>query len=77
MLPGEWVDVADGTRDQDVVAGWDPELMLIREILEQADIPFRWDPYEPESTTDPFGLPTQFKILVPEVDRERAVVADR
>jgi 2-amino-4-hydroxy-6-hydroxymethyldihydropteridine diphosphokinase len=72
VLPGEWVDVADGTRDQDVVAGWDPELMLIREILEQADIPFRWDPYEPETTTDPFGLPTQFKILVPEADRARA-----
>jgi 2-amino-4-hydroxy-6-hydroxymethyldihydropteridine diphosphokinase len=74
VLPGEWVDVADGTRDQDVVAGWDPQLMLIREILEQADIPFRWDPYEPEATTDPFGLPTQFKILVPEADRDQALV---
>jgi 2-amino-4-hydroxy-6-hydroxymethyldihydropteridine diphosphokinase len=73
VLPGEWVDVADGTRDQDIVAGWDPQLMLIREILEQADIPFRWDPYEPETTTDPFGLPTQFKILVPEADRDKAL----
>ena len=73
VLPGEWVDVADGTRDQDVVAGWDPQLMLVREVMEQADIPYRWDPYEPDSTTDPFGLPTQFRILVPESYREQAV----
>jgi 2-amino-4-hydroxy-6-hydroxymethyldihydropteridine diphosphokinase len=73
VLPGEWVDVADGTRDQDVVAGWDPQLMLIREILEQAEIPYRWDPYEPEATTDPFGLPTQFKIMVPQGNREQAL----
>ena len=73
VLPGEWVDVADGTRDQDVVAGWDPQLMLIREVMEQSDIPYRWDPYEPESTTDPFGLPTQFRILVPESYRDQAV----
>jgi len=66
VLPGEWVDAAEGTRDQDVVAGWDPQLMLIREVLEQAEIPYQWDPYEPEATTDPFGLPTQFRILVPE-----------
>jgi 2-amino-4-hydroxy-6-hydroxymethyldihydropteridine diphosphokinase len=73
VLPGEWVDVADGSRDQDVVAGWDPQLMLIREILEQAEIPFRWDPYEPEATTDPFGLPMQFRILVPEGERAHAL----
>ncbi len=45
VLPGEWVDVADGTRDQDVVAGWDPQLMLIsarsssRPIFRFAGIP--------------------------------------
>lgn len=73
VLPGEWVDIADGDRDQDVVAGWDPELMLKREVLEQAEIPYNWDPYEPETTTDPFGLPIQFKLLVPASYRERAV----
>ncbi|MEI7814756.1 MAG: 2-amino-4-hydroxy-6-hydroxymethyldihydropteridine diphosphokinase [Coriobacteriia bacterium] len=73
VLPGEWVDVADGTRDQDVVAGWDPQLMLVREVMEQSEIPYRWDPYEPESTTDPFGLPTQFRILVPASYREHAL----
>ncbi len=72
VLPVEWVDVADGARDQDVVAGWDPELMLVREVLEQADIPYRWDPYEPEATTDPFGLPMQFRIMVPEAESARA-----
>jgi 2-amino-4-hydroxy-6-hydroxymethyldihydropteridine diphosphokinase len=73
VLPGDWVDVADGTRDQDIVAGWDPQLMLVREILEQSDIPYRWDPYEPEATTDPFGLPTQFKILVPQGNLDQAL----
>jgi len=72
VLPGEWVDIADGSRDQDVVAGWDPKLMLVREVLEQAEIPYRWDPYEPDATTDPFGLPTQFRLLVPEEYREQA-----
>ena len=73
VLPGEWVDVADGSRDQDVVAGWDPQLMLVREVLEQAEIPYRWDPYEPEATTDPFGLPMEFRLLVPEGYRNKAV----
>lgn len=65
VLPGEWVDIADGTTDQDVVAGWDSQLMLKREILQEAGIPYAWDPYEPDLTTDPFGMPTQFRILVP------------
>ena len=73
VLPGEWVDIADGALDQDVVAGWDPQLMLKREILEEAQIPYTWDPYEPEATTDPFGMPTQFKLLVPLEYRDRAV----
>ena len=73
VLPGEWVDVIDGARDQDVVAGWDPMLGLAREVLEQAEIPYRWDPYEPDATTDPFGLPIQFRILVPEHLHDQAV----
>jgi 2-amino-4-hydroxy-6-hydroxymethyldihydropteridine diphosphokinase len=73
VLPGEWIDIADGSRDQDVVAGWDPQLMLVREVLEQAEIPYRWDPYEPEATTDPFGLPMEFRLLVPEGYRNQAV----
>jgi len=72
VLAGEWVEVAEGAVDQDVVAGWDPKLMLVKEILEQAEIPYRWDPYEPELTTDPFGLPTSFSLLVPEGYGEQA-----
>ena len=72
VLPGEWVDVIDGARDQDVVAGWDPMLGLAREVLEQAEIPYRWHPYEPDATTDPFGLPIQFRLLVPELRRDEA-----
>ena len=72
VLATEWVDVADGSYDQDVVAGWDPQLMLKREILEEAEIPYSWDPYEPEATTDPFGMPVAFKLLVPVEYQQRA-----
>lgn len=72
VLVTEWVDVADGSYDQDVVAGWDPQLMLKREILEEAEIPYTWDPYEPDVTTDPFGLPKNFKLLVPSEYQPRA-----
>lgn len=72
VLAKEWVDIAEGTTDQDVVAGWDPQLMLKREVLEEAEIPYAWDPYEPELTTDPFGMPTQFRLLVPAEYFDRA-----
>ena len=72
VMPGEWRDIAEGTTDQDVVAGWDPQLMLKREVLEEAEIPYAWDPYEPDATTDPFGMPVQFRILVPAAYFDRA-----
>jgi len=42
-------------------------------VLDEAGIPFAWDPYEPESSMDPFGMGATFRLLVPAVDAERAL----
>jgi len=67
-----WVVVAEGSRDQDVMAGWDSGLMFKREALEEEGIPHAFDPYEPESSMDPFGMPITFKLLVPQRFAEKA-----
>lgn len=67
-----WVTVAEGSRDQDVMAGWDSGLMFKREALEEAVIPYAFDPYEPDMSMDPFGMPTTFKLLVPQRFAEEA-----
>ena len=67
-----WVAVAEGARDQDVVAGWDSGLMFKREVLEEEGIPYAFDPYEPDVSMDPFGMPTTFKLLVPQRFAEKA-----
>ncbi len=69
-----WVVVAEGSRDQDVMAGWDSGLMFKREALDEEGIPHAFDPYEPESSMDPFGLPTTFRLLVPQRFAEKATV---
>ncbi|NTU72382.1 MAG: 2-amino-4-hydroxy-6-hydroxymethyldihydropteridine diphosphokinase [Coriobacteriia bacterium] len=72
VLAPDWVPVAESARENDVVAGWDAHLMFQREALEEAGIPFAWDPYEPETSMDPFGLPARFQLLVPVADVARA-----
>ncbi len=67
-----WVAVAEGSRDQDVMAGWDSGLLFKREALEEEGIPYAFDPYDPESSMDPFGMPTTFKLLVPQRFAEKA-----
>jgi len=46
--------------------------MFKREALEEEGIPHAFDPYEPESSMDPFGMPTTFKLLVPQRFAEQA-----
>lgn len=72
VLAPNWVPVAESSREQDVVAGWDARLQLQREVLEEAGIPHAWDPFEPEATMDPFGMGATFKLLVPVGDVARA-----
>jgi 2-amino-4-hydroxy-6-hydroxymethyldihydropteridine diphosphokinase len=78
VFASNWVPVAEGTRNQDLLAGWDTHLQFQREALEEAGIPYAWDPYEPESSMDPFGMPTTFTLLVPtsDVARAAALLAD-
>jgi 2-amino-4-hydroxy-6-hydroxymethyldihydropteridine diphosphokinase len=72
VLAPDWVPVAESTREQDVVAGWDARLQFQREVLEEAGIPFAWNPFEPEATMDPFGMGATFQLLVPVGDVARA-----
>lgn len=73
LLADNWVVVAQGETDQDVVAGWDAGLQLKRSVLEEAGIPFAFDPYEPGTDMDPFGMPTSFKLLVPADRADEAI----
>ena len=72
VLAPDWVPVAESSREQDVVAGWDARLQFQREALEEAGIPYAWNPFEPEATMDPFGMGATFQLLVPVGDVARA-----
>jgi 2-amino-4-hydroxy-6-hydroxymethyldihydropteridine diphosphokinase len=72
VLARDWVPVAESSREQDLVAGWDAGLQFQREVLEEAGIPYAWDPFEPEATMDPFGMGVTFRLLVPVADVARA-----
>ena len=72
VLAQDWVPVAESSREQDVVAGLDAGLQFRREVLEEAGIPYAWDPFEPEATMDPFGMNVTFRLLVPVSDVARA-----
>jgi len=84
-----WTRVEDGhvgpfvtrvtfRRPDGLLVRWESRLQFQREALDQAGIPYAWDPFEPESTMDPFGMPATFKLLVPEADvsRARQLLAD-
>jgi 2-amino-4-hydroxy-6-hydroxymethyldihydropteridine diphosphokinase len=71
-LAGEWVEVARCDAGSDVAAGWDAAISLQREVLRESDIPYAFDPYEPDATMDPWGMPRTFKLLVPAEYAEKA-----
>jgi 2-amino-4-hydroxy-6-hydroxymethyldihydropteridine diphosphokinase len=68
----DWVVAAENTGEQDQIAAWDAGMHFKAEALAEAGIPFAWDPYEPESGMDPFGLPRTFRLMVP-ADQELQV----
>lgn len=72
VYAGEWVAVAESEMAQSVAAGLDASLQFKREVLEQAEIPVAWDPYEPGTVQDPWGLYTVYRLLVPRDDARRA-----
>jgi 2-amino-4-hydroxy-6-hydroxymethyldihydropteridine diphosphokinase len=57
VLAPDWVEVSTCDAGQDVVTGWDAAISLQREVLEDAGIPYAFDPYEPDAAMDPFGMP--------------------
>jgi len=68
-----WVVIAEGEMAQNIAAGFDPSLLLKREVLQESGIPFAFDPYEPGATADPWGMYTIYRIMVPQQDAARAV----
>lgn len=71
-FPGDWVPVATCDANADVASGWDAAISLQREVLRDAKIPYAFDPYEPDATMDPLGMPRTFTILVPAAYADRA-----
>jgi len=42
-------------------------------VLEQAEIPYSWDPFPPERTSDPYGFSRHFRLVVPSSMAEEAI----
>ena len=77
-IVSEWVEVARCDSSSDVMSGWDAAISLQRQVLEDADIPYAFDPYPPEAAQDPWGMPITYRILVPAdyADRANALIAE-
>jgi hypothetical protein len=77
-LVEDWVEVATCDGGNDVVAGWDAAISIQREVLEDAGIPYAFDPYPPDSVTDVWGMPTTFRLLVPSdyADKANMLIAE-
>jgi 2-amino-4-hydroxy-6-hydroxymethyldihydropteridine diphosphokinase len=72
VIAADWVVVATCEAGQDVVTGWDAAISLQREVLEDAGIPYAFDPYAPDEAMDPFGMPITIRLLVPQQYLEKA-----
>jgi len=68
----EWEVVSESEWNQDAVSGFDAALQLDRQVLETEGIPFAFEPYEPGTDMDPFGMPQSFRLLVPESYAQQA-----
>jgi len=71
-VTGEWVVVAESSSAVDALGGFDAALGIVKAALDDEGIPTAYDPYEPGTDLDPFGLPMTFRILVPEEYAEKA-----
>lgn len=70
----DWVEVANCDAPNDVASGLSAAMSLQRQTLQDAGIPYAFDPYEPDAAMDPWGMPRTFRILVPAEAAERARV---
>lgn len=64
-VSSDWVEVAFCDSDNDVTSAWSAAISLQRQVLQDAGIPYAFDPYKPEAVMDPLGMPRTFRILVP------------
>ena len=78
VIAADWTVVATCETGADVATGWDAAISLQREVLEDAGIPYAFDPYAPDEAMDPFGMPITFKLLVPEqyADKANKLIAE-
>lgn len=53
------------------------EANFVQLVLEQLGIPYAWDPFAPERSSDPYGLSRPFELLVPASMAEEARAAIR
>jgi 2-amino-4-hydroxy-6-hydroxymethyldihydropteridine diphosphokinase len=72
VLADEWVSVATCESGNDVVAGWDAAISIQRQVLEDAGIPFAFDPYPPDTSMNPWGMAVTFRLLVPAAYADKA-----
>ena len=74
----EWVAVAEASDATPTVSSPDFGLMYQASILQEEEIPFAWDPWDPADVTDPWGVGVTLKLLVPAsaAERARALLAD-
>lgn len=63
----DWVVVAEGA-----TVPLDMGLRFKEMVLEQAQIPYTWDPYPPEEESHPFGMSIPVKLRVPSEFEEKA-----
>lgn len=70
----DWVEVANCDAPNDVASGLSAAMSVQRQTLQDAGIPYAFDPYEPDAAMDPWGMPRTFRILVPAEAAERARV---
>ncbi|HEY5540015.1 MAG TPA: 2-amino-4-hydroxy-6-hydroxymethyldihydropteridine diphosphokinase [Coriobacteriia bacterium] len=77
-LVSDWVEVARCDGGNDVTSGWDAAISIQRQVLEDANIPFAFDPYPPDAAMDPWGMPVTYRLLVPAeyADKANAMIAE-
>ena len=67
IMTDDWVAIAEG-----VTVPPDMGLRFKQLVLEQAHIPFTWDPYPPDEEFEPFGLSMPVRLRVPAEFEQRA-----
>lgn len=43
----------------------DADVIFVQMVLDQEGIPWAWDPFPPEDSSNPWGLAARFKLMVP------------